>query len=143
MKRWLRRLRFVATFLLIATLVGGFYAYFKLRDIVVWYANRGDSQLVLDLHRASLHWHRLRLSDVVLRLRENNEEVVRIDSATIKFSWRDLREHRIGAVTLNKPRLTITDRLLGSRSKQTIPSTASGNTESWLVQKFTVLKGRG
>ena len=125
-RRWLKRLLVVAAVLVLVTLGAGFYAYINLRDVVVWFANRGDPRLVLDLRRAALHWHRLELSDVVLRLRESNEEVVRIDSAAIGFSWRDLREHRIGAVTVKRPRVRISDRLLGAaRNDATVAQRAS------------------
>ena len=91
MKRgWLKRLLRLLTVMLFLAFGIGLFAYFNLRDVVVWYANRGNPRLELDVRRTSLRWNGIELSDVVLKLRENNEEVVRIPSARIGFSWSDL-----------------------------------------------------
>src|ERR1044071_3072213 len=141
-RRWLKRLFLVATVLILVALGTGFYLYINLRDVVVWFANRGHPRLVLDLHGAAMHWNRMELSDLVLKLRENNEEVVRIDSAALEFSWRDLRNHSIGVVTVNRPRVRITDRLLeAARNDTTALTTSQTDGTTWRVKKFTVTKG--
>ena len=141
-RRWLKRFLVVAAALVFVTLGAGFYAYINLRDVVVWFANRGHPRLALDLRRAVLHGHRVEFSDVVLRLRENNEEAVRIDSAVIEFSWRGLREHRIGAVTVKRPRVRISDRLLGAvRNDAPAPTANQTEAKTWQVKKFTVIEG--
>jgi hypothetical protein len=140
--RWRRRLLIVAAVLLLAPLLAGFYAYIHFRDVVVWFANRGHPGLVLDVRRAALQWHRVKLSNVVLRLRENNEEVARIDSAVIEFSWRGLREHKIGAVTVTRPRVRISDRLLATvRSDPPAPTANQSEAKTWHVEKFAVIEG--
>src|SRR4249920_734071 len=95
-RRWGKRLRRLAAVVILVPLLAGVYAYMNFRDVVVWFANRGHPELVVSVRRAALHWHRMDFSDVVLKLRDNKEEVVRIDSAVINFSWRGLREHKIG-----------------------------------------------
>src|SRR6476660_1431689 len=113
-KRWLKRLLVLTALLLFVILGTAFYVYINLREIVVWYANRQYPELVLELRGAALRWSHIEFSDVVLKLRENNEEVVRIPSAKIGFSLIDLGEHRIGLVTITKPHVRISDRLLAS-----------------------------
>src|SRR5262245_53525022 len=115
MKRgWLKRLlRLVAVLAFIALGVA-LYAYLNLRDVVVWYANRGNPQLELDVRHASLRWNGIELGDVILKLRATNGEVVRIPSARIRFSWSDLGQHRIGTIILNKPHIRITDALVNA-----------------------------
>jgi hypothetical protein len=140
--RWRRRLLIVAAVLLLAPLLAGFYAYIHFRDVVVWFANRGHPGLVLDVRRAALHWHRVKLSNVVLRLRENSEEVAQIESAVIEFSWRGLREHKIGAVTVTRPRVRISDHLLAA-VRNDAPAAPANQTEAkaWHVAKFAVIEG--
>lgn len=143
-RRWLRRLLVFAAIVLFVTVGVAFYVYLNLRDIVVWYANRENPQLVLQLRSATLHWNRIELSDVTLKLRENNEEVVRIPSAKIGVSWSDIGQHRIGTVTLNKPHIHISDRLLGSAPNEpTAVSTNQADTQTWQVKKFIVNDGSG
>jgi hypothetical protein len=145
MKRgWLKRLLRLLTVMLFLAFGIGLFAYFNLRDVVVWYANRGNPRLELDVRRTSLRWNGIELSDVVLKLRENNEEVVRIPSARIGFSWSDLGQHRIGTVTLNKPHLRITDRLLGSPGNASdVQATTQPETQPWQIRKFAVIDGTG
>jgi hypothetical protein len=139
--RWGKRLRRLAAAVILIPLLAGLYAYMNFREVVVWFANRGHPQLVLDVGRATLHWHRMHFSDVVLKLRDNKEEVVRIDSAAIKFSWRDLREHKIGAVTVSRPRVRVSDRLLAA-VRNDAPATANpAEANPWHVKKFTVIDG--
>ena len=141
-RRWLKRFLVVTAVLVLVTLGAGFYAYINLRDVVVWFANRGHPWLVLDVRRAVLHWNRVEFSDVVLKLRENNEEAVRMDSATVKFSWRDLRGHSIGAVTVSRPRVRISDRLLGAaRNETAAPVASQTDAKTWRVEKFAVIDG--
>jgi hypothetical protein len=141
-KRWRRRLRNFVAVLLLVPLLAGLYAYFNFRDVVVWFANRGHPQLVLGVRHATLHWHRMEFSDVVLKLRDNKEEVVRIDSATIKFSWRGLREHKIGTVTVKRPRVRISDRLLAAVRNDAPAAPANQTaTKTWHVAKFAVIEG--
>jgi hypothetical protein len=142
--RWRKRLSIVAAVLLLAPVVAGVYAYANFRDVVVWFANRGHPELVIGVRRATLHWHRVELSDVVLKLRDNSEEVVRIDSAEIQFSWRGLRENKIGAVTVHRPRVRISDRLLEAvRNDTPAPITIQPQAKTWQVGKFTVREGWG
>ncbi len=140
-KRWLKTLLIGAAVMILATLAAGICAYLNLRDVVVWFANRGHPRLVLGLRRAELHSGRVEFFDLVLKLRENNEEAVHIDSAVIAYSWRDLRERCIGAVTINKPRIRISDRLLGPGGGPGSAKTASTDTNIWRVKKFAVLAG--
>ena len=87
MKRgWRKRLLRLLTVLFFLAFGIGLYIYLNLRDVVVWYANRENPRLELDVRRASLRWNGIELSEVPLKLRENNEEVVRIPSARIGFS---------------------------------------------------------
>ncbi len=149
-KRWRKRLLIFAAVLLLAPVLAGFYAYANFREVLVWYANRGHPELALSVRRATLHWHRAELSGVVLKVRGSNEEVVRIDSAVIKFSWRGLREHQIVAVTVNEPRVRISDRLLeavrsgpaasGLGSTESRP-TSQAEVKTWHLGKFTVIDG--
>jgi hypothetical protein len=141
-RRWGKRLRIIAAAVLLVPLLAGLYAYLNFRDVVVWFANRGHPQLVLGVRHAALHWHRMEFSDVVLKLRDNKEEVARIDSAVIKFSWRGLREHKIGSVTVNRPRIRISDRLLGAmRNDPTTPAANATTAQPWHVKKFAVIDG--
>jgi hypothetical protein len=149
-KRGRKRLRRLAAVLLFVPLLAGLYAYINFRDVVVWYANRGQPQLVFDVRRASLHWHRVHFSDVVLKVRGNGEEVVHVDSAVIDFTWRGLRQHKFGVVTVKRPRVRINDRLIAVLRNDPSAS-ALGSTESrptnqteakiWHVEKFTVIGG--
>ncbi|PYJ12202.1 MAG: hypothetical protein DMF06_00325 [Verrucomicrobia bacterium] len=151
-RRWGKRLRNLAAALVLIPLIAGLYAYLNFRDVVVWFANRGHPELVVSVRHAALHWHRMEFSDVVLKLRHNKEEVVRIDSAVINFSWRGLREHKIGAVTVKQPRVRITDRLFAAvrndSPARTLGSTESrptnqANAKTWHVDKFVVTEGWG
>jgi hypothetical protein len=140
--RWGKRLRRIAAAVILIPLLAGFYAYINFRDVVVWFANRGHPQLVLGVRNATLHWHRMEFSDLVLTLRDNKEEVVRIDSAVIKFTWRGLREHKIGAVTVKRPRARISDRLLAAvRNDTPAPPANQPAATPWHVKKFAVLDG--
>jgi hypothetical protein len=140
--RWGKRLRRVAAAVLLIPLLAGVYAYMNFRDVVVWFANRGHPQLVLGVRKATLHWHHMEFSDLVLKLRDNKEEVVRIDSAVIKFSWRGLREHKIGAVTVKRPRVRISDRLLAAvRNDPPAPTASKTEAKPWHVEKFAVTEG--
>lgn len=140
--RWRKRLLVFVAVLLLAPVVAGFYAYANFRDVVIWFANRGHPELVVGVRRAALHWHRVELSDVVLKVRGKNEEVVRIDSAVIEFSWRGLREHQIGAVTVNQPRVRISDQLLEAVRNDPVASTAiQPEAKTWHVDKFAVIGG--
>lgn len=141
-RRWRRRLLVFAAVLLFVPLLAGLYAYINFRDVVVWFANRGHPQLVLDVRRASLHWHRVHFSDVVLKVRGNNEEVVHIDSAVIEFTWRGLREHKLGAVTVKRPRVRISDRLIDAlRNDPSAPTAQQTEAKIWHVKKFAVVGG--
>lgn len=140
--RWGKRLRRIAAVLLLVPLLAGLYAYLNFRDVVVWFANRGHPQLVLGVRHATLHWHRMEFSDVVLKLSDNKEDVVRIDSAVIRFTWRGLREHKIGTVTVTRPRLRISDRLLAAvRNDPPAPATNQTAAKPWHVKKFAVIEG--
>lgn len=141
-KRWRKLLRVFAAVFLFTLLLAGLYAYINFRDVVVWFANRGHPQLVLDVRRASLHWHRVHFSDVVLKVRGNNEEVVHIDSAVIEFTWRGLREHKLGVVTVKRPRVRISDRLIEAlRSDPSAPTANQTEAKIWHVRKFAVIGG--
>ena len=130
--------------LVLIPLVAGLYVYSNFRDVVVWFANRGHPQLVVSVRHATLHWHRAELSDVVLKLRDNKEDVVRIDSAVINFSWRGLREHKIAAVTVKRPRVRISDRLLAAvRNDAPAPTANQTEAKTWHVDKFAVTEGWG
>jgi hypothetical protein len=140
--RWRRRLRIFTTVLFFTALLAGLYAYINFRDVVVWFANRGHPQLVLDVRRASLHWHRVRFSDVVLKVRGNNEEVVHIDSAVVEFTWRGLREHQLGVVTVKRPQVRISDRLIETlRNDPSAPAANQTEAKIWHVKKFAVIGG--
>lgn len=138
-RRWRKRLLILAVILLVAVA----YLYFNLPGIIVRLANRGDPLLLLDLRHATLHWHRLELSGVVFKLRGTDEEVVRSDKATIEFSWHGLREHRLGNVTVKKPRIRISDRLLDALQSRTASTTPGQATATWHVGKVTVVDGAG
>ena len=63
---------------------------------------------------------------------------------SIEFSWHGLREHRIGAVTVKKPRVRISDRLLGAARNETpAPRASQTETKTWHVKKFAVIEGVG
>lgn len=138
-RRWRKRLLIVAGILLVA----GIFAYLNLRGVVVWFANRGDPLLVLELRHASLYWDRLELSGVVFKLRGTSEEVVRADSAVTEFSWRGLREHRLGAVTVKRPKIRISDRLLGAARNGTVASKSGQTNATWELKKLAVIDGAG
>src|SRR5436189_3924659 len=141
-KRWLKWLLYAAVLLVFLALGVGLYAYLNIRDIVVWYANRENPRLVLDLRAASLRWNRIELSDIVLKLRDNNQEVVRIDSADISFSWDRLSVHRIGSVTVKRPHIRITDELLQTPPTPSAHATSNQpNVSTWTVDKFKVVDG--
>jgi hypothetical protein len=140
--RWGRRLRIFAAVVLLVPLLAGVYAYMNFRDVAVWFANRGHPQLVVGVRHATLHWHRMEFSGVVLKLSDNKEEVVRIDSAVIKFTWRGLREHKIGAVIVKQPRVRISDRLLAAvRNDPPAPPASPTAANPWHVEKFAVIEG--
>src|SRR5262249_54839653 len=116
-------------------------AYFNQRGIIVWLANRGNPPLQLDLGRATLHWNRLELSGLVIKLRGSNEEVVRADSAIVGFAWSGLREHRVGAVTIKGPHVRISDKLLDAMRGATTGLQTSAANQTWLIQRLTVIDG--
>lgn len=141
-RRWRKRLLVFAAVLLLAPVVGGLYAYANFRDVVIWFANRGHPELVLDVRRASLHWHRVHFSDVVLKLHGTGEKVVHIDSAVVEFTWRGLREHKLGAVTLKRPRVRISDRLVEAlRNDPSVPGGNESEAKIWHVEEFAVVGG--
>ena len=137
-RRWWKRLRIFGTILLLA----GLLVYLNVRGIIVWFANRGNPPLMLDLRSASLHLDRLELSGVVIKMRGTKEEVIRADSASVEFSWQSLREHRLGEVTVKKPQVRINDRLLDAARNAT--SGLGGRaTEAWFVKSLKVIDGAG
>lgn len=141
-KRWRRRLRNFVAVLLLVPLLAGLYAYLNFRDVVVWFANRGHPQLVLDVRRASLHWHRVHFYDVALKVRGTGEKVVHIDSAVVEFTWRGLRDHKLGVVTVKRPRIRISDRLIEAlRNDPSAPTVNQTEAEIWHVKKFAVIGG--
>lgn len=138
--RWLKRFLVFTSLLLVVMLCAAFYLYWNIREIVVWYANRQYPELMLDLRRASLHWNHIQITDAVLKLRENSEEVVRIPSAKIGFGLSDLGEHRIGTVTITKPHVRITDRLFALKPNEPTAAVTS-LSKTWEVQEFKVKDG--
>ena len=142
-RRWLRRIFFLTALLLLLVLVAGVYVYSNLREIAVWYANRQYPALALDLRRAALGWNHIEFSDVVLRLRDTNEDVVRIPSVRVKFSWGGLGQHRLGTVTVTEPHVRVDDRFFASIGEKSRAMPSQTDTTGWQVHEFKVINGSG
>jgi len=84
----------------------------------------------------------MEFSDVVLRLRDNKEEVVRIDSAVIKFSWRGLRQHKIGTVTVKRPPSADQRPIARGRAERRACSNSQPERgKTWHVENSAVIEG--
>ncbi len=147
-RKWLRWLQLfaVAFVLLIAGLtILAFYLYHNLTGVVVWFANRSHPALSLDLQHAEfINSHQIEFQNIALKPGNGGDPVLAIEKAVIDFNWRDLRNHRVGIVQVENPRVIVTDSLLKQPAQKATAKTAITSADGlWLVDEFKVTGGIG
>jgi hypothetical protein len=145
--RWVRRVFVLLVFLalfIVCSGVLGYYLYRNLTGVVVWLASLSCAPLRLELQHAGFtNSRRIELRKIALAMDGGEGRMLLIDKAVIDFRWGDLRNHRIGSIRLENPRILINDRALaaGPSAPQTKSSPVSPNG-LWLVDEFKITGGK-
>ena len=141
--RWMRWFGAAFALLLISLTLLGFYLYHNLTGVVVWFANRSHPRLLLELQHAGFTGsHRIELQNVALKPDGGHDPVLLIEKAVIDFNWSDLRNHRIGSIQVENPRVSANDALLNMPAQQTVEKTPIASAEGlWRVDEFKVTGG--
>ena len=141
--RWLRLLAATLALLLACLIILSFYLYHNLTDVVVWFANRSQPGMALELQRAEFtSGSRIEFQNLTLKTGRQSDPALRIEKAVIDFTWNDLRNHRIASIQVENPSISITDALLNSPAQTPAGKAKVTSADGlWLVDEFKISGG--
>lgn len=146
-RAWLRRLRRIVygfTLLVAIAAAALLWLYYNLSTVVVWFANRSIPGMRLELDHASfVTRQQIEFRKLSLRLEKESGQTLQIEKAIVDFQWRDLWQRRIGRISVENPRVHVTDDLLAAASGKSSPNQSEDTSADklWRVEKFTVSGG--
>ena len=144
-----RRLRRVLRFcffslLALLTLVagGGWWAHRHLTQLTVQAVNRAFPDLQLSAKTVAISGAGvLDLKAIQLRVRHDDSTAVSIPAAQVHFSWRELRQHYVREIVIERPSVRVTDALLAAVGSGDASPSESAADDPWHVGKLVVKGG--
>jgi hypothetical protein len=116
----LRRCAIGLAVVLLLVGLGTWWAHRHLTRLIVGSFNRTYPELEMTAKAAALTGTgELNMKNVRIRARRDGSEVLSVPSAMVRFSWAGIRAHYIQEITVENPRITVTDTLLNSLPAQT------------------------
>jgi len=143
--RWLRRICYFLSTVMLMAVVALFYLYYNLSVVVVWFANRANPALAMELDGAGfVGGNRIELRNLSLKLSNANERIVGIEKAVVDFDWQNLWNRRIGSIRVENPHVLISRHLADigggqSPEKKTELLSPGG---LWFVEEFKIVGGK-
>jgi hypothetical protein len=139
----MRRLRRLLVIVGVVAILGGYYVYRHLPEVMVALVHREVPNISMSVDRAELvSRSRIELRNLSLRLRQSNVEILHVSKATIDFSFSGLRRRHIDAVTVDDPVVFVDDAFLKQFSANLFSEKNEEREKRWTLGTFVTRDGK-
>jgi hypothetical protein len=139
LRRALRRCAAGLAVVLLLVGLGTWWAHQHLTRLIVGSFHRTYPDLEMTAKAAALTGTgELNMKNVRIRARADGSDVLSVPSAKVRFSWSGIRTHYIQEITVEKPRITVSDKLLAA-----IPASkdSPGGDAPWRIGRIAINGG--